>query len=376
MADSSFEHADEARAALRAIASDPAYGAQALSSAAIMSNLLRDFLPDAPRESGLLTAAAEKDLAGLLRQHVSQGLDVTTAIRLAAASFAASTAFTPDACEWAAAELAIALGLASAGPHQAWGGAGVGPQFAPVLPARPQEPAAQHPEAVPTQWPQPPPTERPDQHWPQPPPTEQPGQHWQQPPTDQPGQHRQQPPGPTLPQHAGAGHHDGTPQASRGPGRGLIAVVGLAVVAVAVAVATIVISLRPSAPAAALSPGAQSSSAGPAPSSSVTATAPSSPAIPGPRAVVQDYLAAINQRDWPLVWQLGGKNLGETYRQMVAGYRLTSRDVVTSLQVSGAAVAVRILAYETTGAVQSYALSYLISGGVIVTGQSTLLGPG
>jgi hypothetical protein len=50
--------------------------------------------------------------------------------------------------------------------------------------------------------------------------------------------------------------------------------------------------------------------------------------------------------------------------------------VVTSLQVSGAAVAVRILAYETTGAVQSYALSYLISGGVIVTGQSTLLGPG
>jgi hypothetical protein len=147
-------------------------------------------------------------------------------------------------------------------------------------------------------------------------------------------------------------------------------------VAVAVAVATIVISLRPSAPAAALSPGAQSSSAGPDPSSSVTATAPSSPAIPGPRAVVQDYLAAINQRDWPLVWQLGGKNLGETYRQMVAGYRLTSRDVVTSLQVSGAAVAVRILAYETTGAVQSYALSYLISGGVIVTGQSTLLGPG
>ena len=351
MADSSFEHADEARAALRAIASDPAYGAQALSSAPIMSNLLRDFLPDAPRESGLLTAAAEKDLAGLLRQHVSQGLDVTTAIRLAAASFAASTAFTPDACEWAAAELAIALGLASAGPHQAWGGAGVGPQFAPVLPARPQEPAAQHPEAVPTQWPQPPSTERPDQHW-------------------------QQPPGPTLPQHAGAGHHGGTPQASRGPGRGLIAVVGLAVAAVAVAVATIVISLRPSAPAAALSPGAQSSSAGPDPSSSVTATAPSSPAIPGPRAVVQDYLAAINQRDWPLVWQLGGKNLGETYRQMVAGYRLTSRDVVTSLQVSGAAVAVRILAYETTGAVQSYALSYLISGGVIVTGQSTLLGPG
>src|ERR1035438_4180830 len=62
MADSSFEHADEARAALRAIASDPAYGAQALSSAAIMSNLLRDFLPDAPRESGLLTAAAERPI--------------------------------------------------------------------------------------------------------------------------------------------------------------------------------------------------------------------------------------------------------------------------------------------------------------------------
>jgi len=113
MADTSFEHADQARAALHAIVSDPAYGADALSSAQTMSNLLRDYLPDAPREAGLLAAAAEKNLAGMLRDHVSHGLDVSTAIRLTASSFASSTAYTPDVCTWVASELAIALGLAT-----------------------------------------------------------------------------------------------------------------------------------------------------------------------------------------------------------------------------------------------------------------------
>jgi len=50
---SSFEHADEAKAALRAIVSDPAHGTDALSSPQTMTNLLRDFLPEAPREAGL-----------------------------------------------------------------------------------------------------------------------------------------------------------------------------------------------------------------------------------------------------------------------------------------------------------------------------------
>ena len=109
MAGTSFKHAEEARAALRAIVSDPAYGADALASPQTMANLLQDFLPDAPRESGLPVAAASAGLPAMLRGHVAQGMDARTATSLAAASFASLTAFTPDTCEWVAAELAIAL---------------------------------------------------------------------------------------------------------------------------------------------------------------------------------------------------------------------------------------------------------------------------
>src|SRR6266567_3806441 len=59
MADMSWEHAAEARAALTAIVTDPEHGVAALSSAQTMSNLLKDLLPDAPREKSMLVAAAE-----------------------------------------------------------------------------------------------------------------------------------------------------------------------------------------------------------------------------------------------------------------------------------------------------------------------------
>ncbi len=54
MAAPAFEHADEARAALRAIVSDPAHGPAALDNPQTTANLLQDYLPDAPREAGLL----------------------------------------------------------------------------------------------------------------------------------------------------------------------------------------------------------------------------------------------------------------------------------------------------------------------------------
>lgn len=46
----------EAHAALRAIVADPRYGPPALSNAQTMTNLLKDMLPDAPRESSVLAA--------------------------------------------------------------------------------------------------------------------------------------------------------------------------------------------------------------------------------------------------------------------------------------------------------------------------------
>lgn len=111
MPDISWEHAADARAALRAIVSDPDHGAAALSSAQTMSNLLKDLLPDAPREKSILVAAAEAGLAASLREHVSQGMDPATAIRLTASSFSATTPYPPAACDWAASEIAIAIGV-------------------------------------------------------------------------------------------------------------------------------------------------------------------------------------------------------------------------------------------------------------------------
>ena len=111
-----WEHQGEAREALHAIVSDPGYGTAALSNALLMANLLKDYLPDAPRERNVLTAAAEADLAGILQAHVASGLDLPIAARLTAASFAATTAYPPETCAWAVDQLALALGL-TARPH-------------------------------------------------------------------------------------------------------------------------------------------------------------------------------------------------------------------------------------------------------------------
>ena len=111
MADMSWEHAAEARAALNAIVTDPEHGVAALSSPRTMSNLLRDLLPDAPREKNLLIAAAEAGLADTLNEHVALGMDASTAIRLTASSFSQRTPLTPDACSWVTGEIAVAMGI-------------------------------------------------------------------------------------------------------------------------------------------------------------------------------------------------------------------------------------------------------------------------
>jgi hypothetical protein len=113
-----WNETDEAQQALRAIVSNPVYGVAALSSPQTMANLLKDLMPDAPREVSILVAAAEAGVAGSLREHVSQGMDVGTASAVVAGSFAAGTPYRPEACTWAVGEIAGALGLSKpvAGP--------------------------------------------------------------------------------------------------------------------------------------------------------------------------------------------------------------------------------------------------------------------
>jgi hypothetical protein len=109
--ETSHERATAIRAALREITAE--YGHDALSSPATMSNLVKDLLPDDQQMGRILVVAAEQQIPDALRGHVSQGMDVGTAARLVASSFAASTLFAQQACASVVGELAIALGLGS-----------------------------------------------------------------------------------------------------------------------------------------------------------------------------------------------------------------------------------------------------------------------
>jgi serine/threonine protein kinase len=101
-----------------------------------------------------------------------------------------------------------------------------------------------------------------------------------------------------------------------------------------------------------------------------TPPASSSPAVASPRAVVEAYFAAINAHQWRRVWNLGGKNLHQSYDQMVAGYRTTAHDVLTSIHVHGNVVKVHLKARHTDGTVRTYRISYTVQDGVI-TGAHT-----
>jgi serine/threonine kinase PknH len=99
----------------------------------------------------------------------------------------------------------------------------------------------------------------------------------------------------------------------------------------------------------------------------------SSPAAASPRAVVEAYFAAINAHRWRKVWNLGGKNFSPTYGQMVAGYRSTARDVLTSIHAHGNVVTVRMKAHHTDGTVLTFRISYTVQDGVITAAHSKLL---
>lgn len=118
MASAPWDPRSEALNALRTIAADPQYGAEALSNAQMLTNLLKDMLPDAPREANVLITAAGAGVPTALQGYLAQGMDVGTATQLAAGTLAERTALTADACAWATSSLATAL-LPLAVPPQA-----------------------------------------------------------------------------------------------------------------------------------------------------------------------------------------------------------------------------------------------------------------
>ena len=144
MASAPWDPRSEALNALRTIAADPQYGAEALSSAPMMTNLLKDMLPDAPREANVLITAAGAGVPTALQGYLAQGMDVGTATQLAAGTLAERTALTADACAWATSSLATAL-LPLAVPPQASVPAGTAALPAGTAPL----PGSDHPTMAP-----------------------------------------------------------------------------------------------------------------------------------------------------------------------------------------------------------------------------------
>ncbi|MET9611208.1 DUF4352 domain-containing protein [Kitasatospora indigofera] len=84
------------------------------------------------------------------------------------------------------------------------------------------------------------------------------------------------------------------------------------------------------------------------------------------RATVEAYFAALNAKDYPAAWALGGKNLNSSYQDFTAGFASTARDNVTVTTVNGQVVGVVLDAVQTDGSHRVFTGTYTVRGGVIV----------
>jgi hypothetical protein len=93
---------------------------------------------------------------------------------------------------------------------------------------------------------------------------------------------------------------------------------------------------------------------------------------PGPKdpaAVVRDYFAAINARDYREAWRLGGQHFSPSYEDFVRGFADTEHDTVTVLNVDGPIVTIRLVADESGGRQSIYQGTYTADHGELVAAQ-------
>jgi hypothetical protein len=98
----------KAREALRSIVAD--FGTSALSSPQVLENVLRDLLPGSQKQVSLIVAAAGARVTSSLQEHVAQGMDPSSAVRMSSAQLAEQTPFDAAGCRWVTGEFALALG--------------------------------------------------------------------------------------------------------------------------------------------------------------------------------------------------------------------------------------------------------------------------
>jgi hypothetical protein len=139
----------QARGALRQVLAE---APDALGNATQLSNMLKDFMPDSPREAGVLVTAVEAGAADLLRDKAAQVGGQAAAVQVAG-MLEERTGLSQAACQWAVTELAVATGVMQGGPAQPAGTAppqppaptqtaGAWGQLAAAAPGQSGQPAA------------------------------------------------------------------------------------------------------------------------------------------------------------------------------------------------------------------------------------------
>lgn len=104
------------------------------------------------------------------------------------------------------------------------------------------------------------------------------------------------------------------------------------------------------------------------PTVSTTTVPPTTVAAPvsASAAVVYAYFDAINRRDYPQAWALGGRFLDSSYDDFVAGLATTDHDAVTVTSEDGETVHIRLSARQFDGAYRTFAGYYVVRDGAIV----------
>ncbi len=103
-----------------------------------------------------------------------------------------------------------------------------------------------------------------------------------------------------------------------------------------------------------------------------TASAPESttPALPSTvtdaSSVVRAYVAAINAQDYRRAWDLGGKNLSDSYSAFADGFATTAHDALFILHADSNTVLVRLEAAQTDGSLKIFEGTYMVRAGTIV----------
>ncbi|WP_410578661.1 hypothetical protein [Amycolatopsis sp. lyj-108] len=97
-----------------------------------------------------------------------------------------------------------------------------------------------------------------------------------------------------------------------------------------------------------------------------TQTVYPAPVVPVARTVIA-YYDALNRRDFPTAWNLGGQRLakGGAYASYVKGFATTSWAALTVTGESGNTVHVHLSARQTDGSLRTFSGSYTVSGGAI-----------